>query len=53
MQIKPREPEVELLVSKWNTEAVKVLVNIVPENQICKIIELLETILLKYQISNI
>ena len=37
---KAREPEVELLVSKW-----------VPENQICKIIELLEsveTILLKF-----
>ena len=47
----------KLLVSKWNPEADwKVLVNIVPENQICKIIELLdsvETVLLKYKMSNI
>ena len=55
--IKAREPKMELLVSKWNHEVVlNVLVNIVPENQICKIIRLkdsVETVLLKNKMSNI
>ena len=50
MQIKAHEPEVELLELNGTLRPYwKVLENIVPENQICKIIELLETVLLKYQ----
>ena len=56
-QIKAYEPEVELLVSKWNPEAIlKSSRKYCSRIQICKIIELIdsvETVLLKYKMSNI
>ena len=57
MQIKAREPEMELLISKWNPEAVlKSSRKYCSRKSICKIIKLLdsvETVLFKYQMSNI